>query len=385
MRKNTSTLATLGIVAALSVAMMAQGSNLPTALAQDPEATNMPAAEGWTTFSPEQVDGKVILPALASPLPENCPVPATKDKYTIAMSQANKAEPWRTAMNAQLEAAAQAEGFEIVFADAAQDNAKQVSDIENFLTQGVDLLIVSPNEAAPLTDEINKVWNACIPVIVLDRNITNQGYSMFIGANNVSIGQSAGEYVANWCKEKALSPCNVIELRGLEGAPPAKDRGDGFREGIKSNPDVTIIASQNADWLREKAVPAADAMLNANEKVDVIYGHNDPMTEGAYLAAQSAGKDLSQILFVGIDGLPTADGGIESVLQGRLGVTFVYPTGGAQAIAWAKMILTQHIVPPLWVELPFSSIDPTNAQDICNQYACPSAAAATEATAEATP
>jgi ribose transport system substrate-binding protein len=335
-------------------------------------ATNAPAAAGWTTFSPDMVDGKIILPARASGLPENCPAPKPKDKYTIAMSQANKAEPWRTAMNQQLDDAAKASGiFDIVFADAAQDNAKQVSDIENFLTQGVDLLVVSPNEAAPLTDEINKVWKACIPVIVLDRNITNTDYTMFIGANNVAIGKAAGQYVAKWCADQKLSPCNVAEVRGLEGAPPAKDRGDGFREGIVDNPDVKIIASQNADWLRERAVPKADAMFRANEKIDVLYGHNDPMAEGAYIAAKDAGKDLSKILFVGIDGLPTPDGGIMSVLDGRIGVTFIYPTGGKQAIAWAQLILTKAVVPPLWVELPFSSVDPKSAQDICNQFNCP--------------
>jgi ribose transport system substrate-binding protein len=319
------------------------------------------------------VEGTVKLPARASALPANCPAPKPKAKYTIAMSQANKAEPWRTAMNQQIEAAAKAAGFDIVFADAAQDNAKQVSDIENFLTQGVDLLIVSPNEAAPLTDEINKVWKACIPVIVLDRNITNNDYSMFIGADNVLIGKAAGQYVAKWCKDQKLSPCNVAELRGLEGAPPAKDRGDGFRQGIADNPDVKIIASQNADWLRERAVPKADAMFRANEKIDVLYGHNDPMAEGAYIAAKDAGKDLKKILFVGIDALPTPDGGIMSVIEGRLGVTFIYPTGGKQAIDWAKLILTKAVTPPLWVVLPFGTVDPKTAQDVCNQYACPAA------------
>ena len=354
-------------------------------LAQTPEPTSAPAAPGWTTFTSDMVDGKVILPARASALPANCQPPKPKDKYLIGMSQANKAEPWRTAMNQQLETAAKAAGFDIVFADAAQDNAKQVSDIENFLTQGVDLLVVSPNEAAPLTDEINKVWKACIPVIVLDRNITNTDYTMFIGANNVAIGKSAGQYVAKWCTDNKHNPCNVIEIRGLEGAPPAKDRGDGFRAGIADNPNVKIIASQNADWLREKAVPAADAMLRANDKVDVIYGHNDPMAEGAYLAAQAAGRDLKNILFVGIDGLPTPDGGIESVLQGRIGVSHIYPTGGKQAIAWAKLILTKAVVPPLWVELPFQTIDPKSAQDICNQYNCPDAKnGAVAATAAAT-
>ncbi len=385
-RLNTLLAGTMAATVALALGFTAMSQRV---VAQDATAeamaTSAPAAAGWTTFSADMVEGKVIQPARASALPEGCPAPAKKDKYLIGMSQANKAEPWRTAMNQQIEDAATAEGFDIVFADAAQDNAKQVSDIENFLTQGVDLLIVSPNEAAPLTDEINKVWKACIPVIVLDRNITNTDYSMFIGANNVAIGEAAGEYVAQWCKDNNLAPCNVGEIRGLEGAPPAKDRGDGFRTGIAMNPDVSIIASQNADWLREKAVPAANAMLSANENINVLYGHNDPMAEGAYLAAQAAGKDLSKILFVGIDGLPTADGGIESVLQGRLGVTFVYPTGGKQAIAWAKAILTQDIVPPLWVELPFSRIDPTDAQDVCNEFKCPDATGAMAATAEATP
>src|SRR5512143_1365136 len=196
------------------VALMGQmpGSRV---LAQTPAATNEAAAAGWTTFTPDMVEGKVILPARASALPANCPAPKAKDKYTIAMSQANKAEPWRTAMNQQLEDEAKALGFTIVFADAAQDNAKQVSDIENFLTQGVDLLVVSPNEAAPLTDEINKVWKSCIPVIVLDRNITNTDYTMFIGANNVAIGKAAGQYVAQWCKDQKLTPCDVAEIRGL--------------------------------------------------------------------------------------------------------------------------------------------------------------------------
>ncbi len=377
-----------GIVSLAALTIVNQGASALMLAQATPAATaaptNAPAAAGWTTFTPDQVDGKVILPAGASALPANCQPPKPKDKYTIGMSQANKAEPWRTAMNQQIADEAQAFGYTVVFADAAQDNAKQVSDIENFLTQGVDLLIVSPNEAAPLTDEINKVWKACIPVIVLDRNITNTGYTMFIGANNVAIGTAAGKYVAQWCTDQKRSPCNVIEIRGLEGAPPAKDRGDGFRAGIADNKDVKIIASQNADWLREKAVPAADAMLRANDKVDVVFGHNDPMAEGAYLAAQAAGRDLKSILFVGIDGLPTPDGGIESVLQGRIGATFVYPTGGKQAVDWAKLILTKNVIPPLWVELPFYSINPKTAQDLCNQFKCPDAKTGAAATAAPT-
>ena len=149
--------------------------------------------------------------------------PANEDKFLIGMSQANKGEPWRQAMNDQIAAAAKAyPELEVVFADAAQNNAKQVADVENFLQQGIDLLIISPNEAAPLTDVVAKAFDKGIPVIVLDRKVNGEKYTMWIGADNVLIGQKAGEYVAKWCKDKAIAPCNVLEIRGLEGATPAK-------------------------------------------------------------------------------------------------------------------------------------------------------------------
>jgi ribose transport system substrate-binding protein len=137
--------------------------------------------------------------------------------------------------------------------------------------------------------------------------------------------------------------------------------------------EANIVFSQNADWLREKAVVSAGAAFQAQPEIDVVYGHNDPMTEGAYIAAQDSGIDTSNVLFIGIDALPTPDGGIMSVLEGRLGVTFVYPTGGKQAIDWAHMILVDHIVPPGWVVLPFDTVSPDNAQEVCNSFACPNA------------
>ena len=107
--------------------------------------------------------------------------------------------------------------------------------------------------------------------------------------------------------------------------------------------------------------------------MDVVYGHNDPMTEGAYIAAQDAGIDPANVLFIGIDALPTPDGGIMSVLEGRMGVTFVYPTGGKQAIDWARPILVDGVNPPQWLVLPFDTVSPDNAQAVCNTFACPAA------------
>jgi ribose transport system substrate-binding protein len=294
---------------------------------------------------------------------------AAQETFLIGMSQANKGEPWRQAMNDQIAAAAaQYPEFEVVFADAAQDNAQQVADVENFIQQGVDLLIISPNEAAPLTDVVAKAYDGGIPVIVLDRKVNGDKYTMWIGADNVLIGQRAGEFVARWCEEQGYAPCNVAELRGLEGSTPAKERGDGFRAGIAGNPNVEIIASQNADWLREKAIPASQAMFQANPEIHVVYAHNDPMGEAAIISAQNANLDLSKMAFVGIDALPTPDGGIKSVMDGRLTVTYVYPTGGAEAIDFARQILVDGVEPPKTVVLETEEVTADNAADLYTKY-----------------
>lgn len=256
--------------------------------------------------------------------------------YLIGMSQANNAEPYRQVMNNDITAAAKkVDGFDVKIADAAQDNSKQVADVENFLTQKIDLLIISPNEAKPLTGVVKKAYDQGIPVIVLDRKVEGDAYTAFIGGDNVAIGKAAGEYYA-----KTLLPegGTVIEIAGLPGATPAAERAQGFREGIKGNPKIEIIASQPGDWLREKGQSVADALLKVHPDVDAIYAHNDPMAEGAYLAAKAAGLE-TKIKFTGIDALPVPSGGIKAVEQGRMAATWVYATGGREAIDLAKKIL----------------------------------------------
>ena len=292
-----------------------------------------------------------------------------EETYVIGMSQANKGEPWRQAMNDQIQAAAdQYPQIEVVFADAAQNNAKQVADVENFIQQGIDLLIISPNEAAPLTDVVKKVNDLGIPNILLDRRVLGEDYMMFIGADNVLLGREAGKYVAQWCADQGLEPCNVGEIRGLEGTSGTLERGDGLREGMVENPNIEIVAELNADWLREKAIPVSQQMLQANPDIHVCVGQNDPMAEACIISAEAQGMDLSKMLFVGYDGLPTPDGGIQSVIDGRLGVTLLYPTGGAEAIDYAVQILEEGLVPEKEVTLGTAVITAENAEEMMAQF-----------------
>ena len=261
-----------------------------------------------------------------------------KDKYVIGMSQCNLGEPWRVAMNDQIAMAAEKHPeFEVIFADAAQDNSKQIADIENFVQMGVDLIITSPNEATPLTNAVSAAYDAGIPVILLDRKIDGDKYTQFIGADNVDMGRIAGEYIADTLLPDGGKVC---EIKGLEGTSGGIDRDNGFREGIKKNDKIEIVAVNNADWLREKAITVAEEMLQTNDEIDLFLALNDPMAEGAYIAAKNAGRE-GDILFVGFDGLPTPDGGIRSVMDGRLSMTQVYPTGGTEAIESAYQLLVE--------------------------------------------
>ena len=288
-----------------------------------------------------------------------------KDKYVIGMSQCNLGEPWRVAMNDQIAMAAEKHPeFEVIFADAAQDNSKQIADIENFVQMGVDLIITSPNEATPLTNAVSAAYDAGIPVILLDRKIDGDKYTQFIGADNVDMGRIAGEYIADTLLPDGGKVC---EIKGLEGTSGGIDRDNGFREGIKKNDKIEIVAVNNADWLREKAITVAEEMLQTNDEIDLFLALNDPMAEGAYIAAKNAGKE-GDILFVGFDGLPTPDGGIRSVMDGRLSMTQVYPTGGAEAIESAYQLLVEGKELDKTLTLTSEIVVPDNAEELLEKF-----------------
>ena len=274
-------------------------------------------------------------------------------KFLVGFSQANLGEPWRVAMNNEV--AARARDFpdlEIVYADAKQDNATQVADVENFLRQKIDLLIISPNEAKPLTEIVKRVYNAKIPVIILDREIEDDSYTSFIGADNRAIGRAAGEFADSILGGHG----NIVEIEGLPGSTPARDRSAGFREVVAKSPGLHIVHDPVANWLREEAMTQMEAVLQAHSRIDLVYAHNDPMAIGAYLAAKNKGRD-KEMKFIGIDGLPGLDGGRQAVADGKLAATFVYPTGGKAAVEIANQILNHETVPKR-ITLPSDRITP---------------------------
>jgi ribose transport system substrate-binding protein len=280
----------------------------------------------------------------------------TKATYLVGFSQCNLGEPWRVAMNAEV--AARAKDFpqlRIVYADAQQDNAKQVADVENFLRQRIDVLMISPNEAKPLTPIVRRADEQKIPVIVIDRAIEGDTYTVFIGADNLLIGREAGRHIVDLLGGKG----RIVEIKGLPGSPPARERSQGMREVIAEYPDIQIIHDPVANWLREEAMAQMEMALAANPHIDLVYAHNDPMAIGAWLAAKAKGRD-KEMKFIGIDALRGLDGGRQAVADGKLDATFVYPTGGREAVELAARILAGERVPHK-VVLPTEKITRENA------------------------
>ncbi len=258
-----------------------------------------------------------------------------EDPFLIGMSQCNLGEPWRVQMNADIESAAASHPeIKMVFKDAQNDSLTQRSHVEELVGQGIDLLIISPKEAAPLTQPVAEAFKKGIPVIVLDRAVQGDDYTMFIGADNKKIGREAGK----WAVKTLGGKGKIVELKGLMTSTPAQDRNAGFREGIDlaTNKDLQVAFEADMQWLEPNARKEMESALTTQKEITLVYAHNDPGAHGAYLAAKEAGREKS-MKFLGIDAL--SQEGVQYVKQGILDATFAYPTGGAEAIENALKLL----------------------------------------------
>jgi ribose transport system substrate-binding protein len=268
--------------------------------------------------------GQTLIFLLLSLLLSACTTP--KKEFFVAFSQCNNAEPYRAAQNALMtKLFAEAGGVKLVIADAQQDNSKQVAQVETFIRQKPDLLIVAPNERAALTAVMGQAMEAHIPVICLERDILQPNYTTYIHSDNTAIGRLAGEFIVDYLTQKYGSPKgNVVQMRGLLGVEGEIKRDSGAKEILEKYPEIHIVAEPVADWIQAKAKDRMTEVLRAQPSIDVLYSHNDPMAVGAYLAAKELGREKA-IAFIGVDGLDGEAGGVKKVEDGILAATFVYP------------------------------------------------------------
>ena len=274
--------------------------------------------------------------------------------FRIGVAQCSD-DSWRHKMNDEiLREAMFYDGVAVEIRSAGDDNRKQAEDVRYFMDKGVDLLIISANEAAPMTPVVEEAYQKGIPVILIDRKILSDKYTAYIGADNYEIGRAVGNYIASSLQGKG----NVVELTGLGGATPAMERHQGFMAAISNFPDIKLIDKADAAWSGPVEVEM-DSMLCRHPKIDAVYAHNDRIAPGAYRAAKKVGRE-KEMLFVGIDALPGKGNGLELVLDSVLNATFIYPTNGDKVMQLAMNILEKKPYPRETV-MNTAVVDHTNA------------------------
>ncbi|MCM0364718.1 substrate-binding domain-containing protein [Bacteroides fragilis] len=255
-------------------------------------------------------------------------------RYVIGVSQCSD-DTWRHKMNDEIQREALFYGgVEVETRTANDDSRRQIEDIRHFIRQKVDLLIVAANEGMALTPVVEEAFDRGIPVIMVDRRILSDKYTAYIGADNYELGKAVGNYIAHRLKGRG----KVVELSGLVGSTPAIERHQGFMSAISQYPGITLLAREDAGWLRQPAEIKMDSLLQCFPEIDAVYGMNDRMAAGAYQAARRLGRE-EEMLFVGIDALPGKGNGVELVLDSVLDATFIYPTEGDKVVQLAMDIL----------------------------------------------
>ena len=254
-------------------------------------------------------------------------------KYVIGVSQCSE-DIWRDKLNDELVISTyQHDNVSLKFASANDNDRLQKQQIDQFIKEGVNLLIVSPNQIHTISLVIDKAYDAGIPVILFDRKTDSKKYTAFIGADNYEAGHEMGLFIAHQLGGKG----NVVEIGGLKGSSPAIERDRGFTEALKAYPDIKIVGRYYTDWQEERGAAVMDSILAQGMKIDYVFGQNDRIAAGARKLAMQRGEKA--IKFVGIDALPVAGGGMEDVRDGRLVASYIYPTRGDLVMQLALNIL----------------------------------------------
>jgi ribose transport system substrate-binding protein len=221
-------------------------------------------------------------------------------KLKIGFSQATMQSPFYVELKEGAAAAAKKAGYELIFLDANLDVAKQNNDIQDLITQGVDVLILNPVNPEAVVPSIKAAKDAGIPVITVDRPVTS-GAVAHVGRDNVEMGRLVGQAVAD---KLGASGGKIIEIQGDAGGIVMANRRDGFHNALKGASGVKIVKGPYAEYIRANAVTAMQDLLQANPDVKVVYSHNDDMSLGALQVLTEAQK--TKVLVCGVDGLMEA-------------------------------------------------------------------------------
>ena len=277
----------------------------------------------------------LVLTAAVSLCLASCAGEKAHKRFVVGVSQCSE-DTWRDKLNEELRIAATYYDVDLQIKSANDDVRLQTEQINRFVEQGVDLLVVAPGQVS-ISPAIDKAYEKGIPVIVFDRRTRSNKYTAYIGADNHDIGASMAEFMAN----ANTDGTKVVELCGLSSSSPAIERGEGFDSVAALRPNIDIVKKVYADWTEEGAYRVMDSLLSTPYPAfNSIFAHNDRMAMGARRAVVKHGIDPKTIKLCGIDAMPQQGGGMQLVAEGKLFASSIYPTRGDEVMRLAMKILT---------------------------------------------
>jgi galactofuranose transport system substrate-binding protein len=265
------------------------------------------------------------------------------ESATFGFAQTENNNPWRIAQTESMRNAAEENGVELLITDAQSNTPKQVSDIEDMIAQGVDLLFIPPREEEGLEPALKSAREAGVPVFLVDREATAricEDYVSFMGSNFIQQGERAAE----WLAEGSGGEAKIAELQGTVGASVTVDRGEGFKAVIDENPGMEMVASQSGNFNRAEGQNVMEQILGGNPDLNAVYAHNDEMAIGAIQALKDAGRKPGEdVTVVSVDGTRDA---LQAIIDGDLGATVeTNPRFGPLAFETARRFLADESVP----------------------------------------
>lgn len=254
-------------------------------------------------------------------------------RTVIGVSQCSD-DLWRQKVNREIKIGQyQYKNVDVVFASADNNGQRQARQIDSLVKAKVDLLVVAPSDVKTVAPAIERAYRAGIPVILYDRMIESTHYTAYIGTDNVAIGREVADYLAHQLQGRGT----VVEITGERGSTPVADRHRGFMQGMKAFPQIQVVTLEG-DWNLAGAKKLMRQYMDAGKPVDAVFGHNDAEAWGAQQAAKEKNRE-KHMLFVGIDGLPGENQGVDLVAKGVMTASYIYPTKGEAIVPLAMNIL----------------------------------------------
>ncbi|WP_122580231.1 sugar ABC transporter substrate-binding protein [Pseudomonas viridiflava] len=285
--------------------------------------------------------------------------------YRIGVNIARVDDNFMTYVRNGLDDAATQENVQIQFEDAQGDVVRQLNQVQGFLNQKVDAVIVLPVDTSATASMTRAAVAAKIPLVYVNRHPDERKLPtgvVTVASNDIEAGQLQMRYLA----EKLGGKGTLAIIMGDLAQNATHDRTEGVKQILKDYPNIKVVEQQSAEWQRSKGMDLTSNWLLAGSRFDAIIANNDEMAIGAAMALQQAGKAKGEVAIVGIDGLPD---GLAAIKRGML-VASVFQDPKAQAASAMqsaiKMIKGEPVTADVWV--PFQLITPENLATFEQRY-----------------